>query len=195
MDYLALSLIALGLAMDAFTVTICNGMAIKEVRLKHALAFGFMFGGLQMLMTIIGSFMGSSFTGFIESIEHWVAFILLAAIGGKKLYDAFRDKSTKASASEHGIAIGTLFFLGIATSIDALAVGISIALTGWNIWGAAVIFGVVTFAFAFFGILIGKRFGKRFEKIAAAAGGIILIIIALRIPIEPLLIQLFEQIF
>ncbi|MDR2714755.1 MAG: manganese efflux pump MntP family protein [Coriobacteriales bacterium] len=187
MDYLAVFLVALGLAMDAFAVSICNGIAIKNIRLKHALAFGLMFGGLQMFMPIIGFFLGSTFSSYIENVDHWVAFGLLGAIGGKMLIDTFRKGDEEAVANEQGITLGKLFVLGIATSIDALAVGISIALTGWNIWTSALVIGAVAFALSFFGVLAGKQLGVRFEKNAGRVGGIILIGIGIKILLEHLL--------
>ena len=188
MDYASLFLVAVSLAMDAFAVSIGNGMTIKNVRAGHALAFGAMFGGLQFLMPLVGFFLGSSFSGYIESIDHWVAFALLALIGGKMLFETFRADAAGAPAAD-GLApsLGKLFLLGIATSIDALAVGISIALTGWNIWVSAVVIGVVAFVLSFAGVMAGKSLGKRFQKNAGRLGGIVLIGIGVKILLEHLL--------
>jgi len=188
MDYISILLIAISLAMDAFAVSICNGIVIKNVRLTHAAAFGFMFGGLQFVMPLAGYFLGSSFSIYIESFDHWIAFGLLSFIGGKMIVETFHPGETgKSIAFEHSISFGKLFALGIATSIDALAVGISIALTGWNIWISALIIGVVAFALSFIGVLAGKKLGRRFQKNAGRLGGVVLIIIGVKILIEHLL--------
>jgi len=188
MDYFALIMIAVGLAMDAFAVSIGNGISIRDVNLRHALAFGFMFGGMQMLMPIVGFFMGSSFSVYIENIDHWVAFALLAFIGGKMFFETFRaEKKAGASTGGEAPSLGKLFLLGIATSIDALVVGISIALTGWNIWISSLVIGIIAFAFSFVGILAGKRIGARFQKNAGRLGGLVLIGIGIKILFEHLL--------
>ena len=188
MDYMVLILIAVSLAMDAFAVAICNGMAINDVKISHAMKFGLMFGGLQFVMPIIGFSLGSSFSIYIESIDHWVAFALLTLIGGKMLADTFRTaKADAPTATEQDISLGKLLALGIATSIDALAVGISIALTGWNIWISAAVIGAVAFAFSFVGVLAGKQLGTHFQKNAGRLGGIVLIAIGVKILLEHLL--------
>jgi len=138
-------------------------------------------------MPIIGFFLGSSFSGYIESIDHWIAFALLAFIGGKMLADTFHaGKADKPIVNEQDISLGKLFALGIATSIDALAVGISIALTGWDIWISSSVIGAVAFAFSFIGVLAGEKLGVRFHKNASRLGGIILIGIGIKILLEHL---------
>jgi len=187
MDYFALILVALGLSMDAFAVAICNGIAIKDVKVRHAAVFGLMFGGMQAIMPIIGFFMGGLFSGYIESIAYWVAFALLALIGGKMLAETFRaEESDEPAASRQFISFGALFVLGIATSIDALAVGINIALIDWNIWISALTIGVVTFVLSFVGVFAGKRLGMSFRKNAGRLGGIVLIAIGVKILLEHL---------
>lgn len=188
MDYIALFLIAIGLSMDAFAVAICNGMAIKNVKIGHATQFGLMFGGLQAIMPIIGFFVGSLFSSYIENIGPWVAFILLVLIGGKMLIDTFRaGEEDESITNGQVVSLVKLFALGIATSIDALVVGISIAQTGWNIWISALIIGAVTFILSFIGVLAGKKLGMRFQKNAGRLGGIVLILIGVKILLEYLI--------
>ena len=185
MDYFALILVAIALAMDAFAVAICNGITLKKVKIAHALEFGLMFGGMQAVMPIIGFFLGSLFVGYIEFIDHWVAFALLALIGGKMLVESFRTEKEE-SIAEPIISIGALFILGIVTSIDALAVGINISLIGWDIWTSALTIGAVTFVLSFAGVFAGKRLGMRFQKNAGRLGGIILIAIGVKILLDHL---------
>ncbi|MCL1979198.1 MAG: manganese efflux pump MntP family protein [Methanomassiliicoccaceae archaeon] len=187
MDYVALILIAFGLAADAFAVAISNGMTIQKVRIGHAMAFGLMFGGMQAIMPILGFFLGSVFGGYIESYAYWVAFALLALIGSKMLAETFRaEKEDEPDTNGLFISLGALFILGVATSIDAFAVGVNIALTGWNIWISAFTIGVVTFALSFVGVYAGKRLGMRFQKNAVRLGGIVLIGIGVKILVEHL---------
>ena len=190
MDYISLFLIAVSLAMDAFAVSVCNGITMQSVKLRHACAYGAMFGGLQFLMPVIGYLLGSTFSIYIESIDHWIAFALLAVIGGKMIADTFRkekaDTSDADDADAAAISLGKLFALGIATSIDALAVGISIALTGWDIWISSLVIGAVAFVLSFIGVLAGKKLGAHFQKNAGRLGGIILIGIGLKIVLEHL---------
>ncbi|MCL1798902.1 MAG: manganese efflux pump MntP family protein [Eggerthellaceae bacterium] len=188
MDYLALMLVAVSLAMDAFAVSIGNGMTMRGAGVRHALAFGLMFGGLQFLMPIAGYLLGSSFSASIGGIGPWVAFALLVLIGGKMLSESFRAPGEgPTAAGTEPPSLGRLFLLGIATSIDALAVGVSIALTGWNIWVSALVIGAVAFAFSFFGVVAGKKIGARFQRNASRLGGAILIGIGIKILVEHLL--------
>lgn len=186
MDYIALILVAISLSMDAFAVAICNGIAIKNVKIRHASVFGLVFGGSQLVMPIVGFFLGSSFSAYIENIDHWIAFALLAFIGGKMLIDSFRVRQKGLIAGEQALSFGKLCVLGVATSIDALAVGIGIALTGWNIWISSLTIGGVTFVIAFAGVMTGKRLGVRFQNIATRLGGVVLIGIAIKILVEHL---------
>ncbi|MCL2295773.1 MAG: manganese efflux pump MntP family protein [Methanomassiliicoccaceae archaeon] len=186
MDYFALILVAIALAMDAFAVAICNGITLKKVKIGHALAFGLMFGGMQAVMPIIGFFLGSLFRGYIEFIDHWVAFALLALIGGKMLLETFRAEEADDKVTEQMISLGALFILGIATSIDALAVGINISLMSWDIWVSALTIGAITFILSFAGVFTGKKLGMRFQKNAGRLGGIILIAIGVKILLDHL---------
>ena len=188
MDYISLIFVAIALSMDAFAVAICNGVTIKDVKIRHAVAFGLMFGGMQAIMPIIGFFLGDLFSGYIESIAYWVAFVLLALIGGRMLVEAFRGKGAgETAANGQFISFWALFALGIATSIDALVVGINMALIDWNIWISALTIGVITFVLAFAGVFFGKKLGMHFQKYAGILGGVVLILIGVKILLEHLL--------
>ena len=145
---------------------------------------GIWFGGFQALMPIIGFYLGSLFAAAIEAIDHWIAFILLAAIGANMLREAFSKKEEEVSAD---LSVKTMFLMAVATSIDALAVGISLAMAGnTNIWLAASLIGVTTFILSAIGVKIGSIFGNRFEKKAEFAGGVILIFLGVRILLQHL---------
>ncbi len=183
MDPLSLLLIAVGLAMDAFVVSICKGLAMKKPSLKSVLIIGLWFGFFQALMPIIGYYLGSSFYDYIADYDHWIAFILLAVIGVNMIREALSDEEEDVDDS---IGFRTMLVLAIATSIDALAVGISLAMTGDDILTSAVLIGVVTFLISVVGVKIGSVFGDRFGKKAELVGGTILIIIGARILLEHL---------
>ena len=183
MDALSLVLIAVGLAMDAFAVAICKGLAMKRPGPKAILAVGLWFGFFQALMPAIGYFLGSSFYDYISDYDHWIAFTLLAAIGLNMIREALSDEEEGVDDS---IGFRTMLVLAIATSIDALAVGISLAMTGDDILTSAVVIGVVTLLISAAGVKIGSVFGDRFGRKAELVGGAILILIGLRILLEHL---------
>ncbi len=189
MNFFVILLIALSLAMDAFAVSVSNGIAIKNLKTKHAVKTGLYFGFFQFAMPLIGWALGTSFSNAISSIDHWVAFVLLGAIGGKMVWDACHndpcDKQKNRSAQEV-LTAKLLVVQAIATSIDALVVGVSFAMLQVNIWGACTIIGIVAFLLSFFGSLLGKKIGCFFQQKAAIAGGIILIGIGLKILLEHL---------
>jgi len=187
MDYRALLLLAFSLSMDAFAVSICNGLAITHVKVRHAVAFGLVFGGMQAVMPVLGYFLGATFSGYVQGIGSWIAFALLAFIGGKMIFETLRPEKDETVSKGDAISIGRLLLLGVATSIDALAAGVSIALTGGDIWVSAWIIGVVTFVMSFIGVLAGKRIGARFEKYAGRVGGVVLIGIGVKILLQHLL--------
>jgi len=173
-----LLLLAVGVSMDAFAVSICKGLAMKTAGPKESLTCGVWFGGFQALMPTIGFFLGTLFAEAIESIDHWVAFILLGIIGINMLKEAF-EKEECGCCNEHNadLSVKTMFVLAVATSIDALAVGISLAMAGGvNIVLAALLIGLCTCVFSAAGVKIGNLFGSRFEKKAQIAGGVILIL-------------------
>lgn len=186
MGILELFFLAVGLSMDAFAVSICKGLAMKKVTVKGCSICGIWFGGFQALMPLIGFFLGTLFADAIESIDHWVACILLLIIGVNMLREAF-GKDEAEGASDADLSVKTMFVLAVATSIDALAVGISLAMAGnVNIYLAVALIGATTFLLSAAGVKIGNIFGSRFEKKAEAAGGIILILLGLKILLEHL---------
>ncbi len=186
MGFAELFLLAIGLSMDAFAVSICKGLSMKKTTLKASATCGIWFGGFQALMPLVGFFLGTLFADAIEAFDHWVAFILLGIIGANMLKEAF---SKECDCEEHDadLSFKTMFVMAIATSIDAMAVGISLAMAGdVNIWTAILLIGVTTFALSAAGVKIGNVFGSRYEKKAQAAGGIILILLGLKILLEHL---------
>lgn len=184
MDFAELFFLAIGLSMDAFAVSICKGLSMKKATLKAGATCGAWFGGFQALMPVIGFFLGTLFAGAIEAFDHWVAFGLLAIIGINMLKEAF-SKECDCEDHDADLSFKTMFIMAVATSIDAMAVGISLAMAGnVNIWTAVLLIGVITFAMSVVGVKIGNVFGSRFEKKAQAAGGIILILLGLKILLE-----------
>ena len=184
-----LLLLAVGVSMDAFAVSICKGLAMKKATLKASMTCGLWFGGFQALMPTIGFFLGTLFAEAIQAVDHWVAFILLAIIGGNMLKEAFESGDCECCGEEHNadLSVKTMFVMAVATSIDALAVGISLAMAGnVNIWLAAAFIGVCTCSFSAAGVKIGNVFGSRFEQKAQVAGGAILILLGLKILLEHL---------
>lgn len=179
-----LLLLAVGLSMDAFAVSICKGLAMKKATVKAELTCGVWFGGFQALMPVLGFFLGTLFAGAIEAFDHWVAFGLLALIGANMLKEAFSKEEETADAD---LSLRTMFLMAVATSIDALAVGISLAMAGGvNIWLAAAFIGVCTCLLSALGVKIGNVFGSRYEKKAQVAGGVILILLGIKILLEHL---------
>ena len=183
MSFFDLFLIALALSMDAFAVAICKGLSVKKVGAKHILTVGIYFGGFQALMPLIGSLLGFKFERFIVSIDHWIAFVLLAVIGGGMIREAIAGGEDEANDS---FSFKTMLPLALATSIDALAVGISFAFLGVDIVAAAVLIGVTTFVLSGAGIVVGNVFGAEYKSKAELAGGIVLILIGLKILLEHL---------
>ena len=184
-----LVLLAIGLSMDAFAVSICKGLSMKKATLKAQAICGGWFGGFQALMPLVGFFLGTLFAEAIEAVDHWVAFILLAIIGVNMLREAFdRTCDVNEDCGENADpSVKTMFLMAVATSIDAVAVGISLAMAGdVNIWLAITLIGVITFLMSAMGVKVGNVFGSRFEKKAEAAGGIILILLGAKILLEHL---------
>lgn len=182
-----LLLLAVGLSMDACAVSICKGLAMKKATLKEGAICGIWFGGFQALMPLIGFFLGSLFAQAIEAVDHWIAFVLLGFIGIGMLKEAF-SKCEDCQAEENAdLSFKTMLVMAIATSIDALAVGISLAMAGdVNILVAVALIGAITFILSCLGVKIGSIFGSRFERKAQAAGGIILILLGVKILLEHL---------
>lgn len=185
MGIVELLLIAVGLSMDAFAVSICKGLGMKKVNLKVAFVLALFFGGFQALMPLIGWALGSQFLWLISPIDHWIAFVLLAVIGGKMLWEALHDEEGEDDGKPADkIDLGEFFILAVATSIDALAVGISFAALAVDIVPSILIIGVVTFCFTIAGVFVGNFFGSRYEKPASIVGGVVLILIGLKILLE-----------
>ena len=182
MGFVELLLIAVGLSMDAFAVSICKGLSVQKVKPKHAACVALYFGGFQALMPLIGYFLGSSLKSLIESYDHWIAFVLLALIGVNMIREAF-GKEEKQNDS---FSFRTMFMMAIATSIDALATGVSFAVTDTNIWLAISLVGATTFAFSAAGVKIGNAFGLKYKSKAEVIGGLILILMGVKILVEHL---------
>ncbi|MEE0862134.1 MAG: manganese efflux pump MntP family protein [Lachnospiraceae bacterium] len=184
-----LLLMGVGLAMDAFAVSICKGLSMKKVKWQHGVVIGLFFGGFQALMPFIGWLLGSQFEQYITKVDHWIAFGLLGIIGGKMLYEAIKgdeEEECECGKNIEKLDIKELFILAIATSIDALAVGITFAFLKYPVGKAVTIIGVVTFIISLAGVYIGNFFGARFKKKAEIAGGIILVGIGVKILLEHL---------
>ena len=184
-----LLLLALGVSMDAFAVSICKGLAMPKATLKAGLTCGVWVGGFQAVMPLIGFFLGTLFAEAIQAIDHWVAFILLAIIGINMLKEAFESPECCEACQEHNadLSVRTMFLMAVATSIDALAVGISLAMAGnVDIFRAVLLIGLFTCGMSTAGVKIGNVFGSRFEKKAQIAGGVILILLGLKILLEHL---------
>ena len=188
MGFGELFLLAIGVSMDAFAVSICKGLATRKAGLREMGTCGVWFGGFQALMPLIGFFLGTLFATAIEAFDHWVAFGLLALIGGNMLKEALGKEDCDCCEDENGdFGFKTMFVMAIATSIDALAIGVSMALAGnVNIWIAITLIGITTCVTSALGVKIGNVFGSKFKKKAEAAGGIILILLGLKILLEHL---------
>ena len=189
MGILEMFILAVGLSMDAFTVSVCKGLCMKKATLKSQAICGAWFGGFQGLMPLIGFFLGTLFAESIQAFDHWVAFGLLALIGANMLKEAFSEETVDSCDidGEADLSIKSMFVMAVATSIDALAVGISLAMAGnVNIWIAVALIGIITFILSAVGVKVGHMFGSRFEKKAQFCGGIILILLGFKILLEHL---------
>lgn len=185
MELITIIVIAIGLAMDAFVVSIVSGSAYKQLHVKHALRMALFFGAFQAFMPLIGSLAGLGLKDYIADYDHWVAFALLAAVGGKMIYESFKIKSIEDNPDPSNVFV--LLVLSIATSIDALAIGITLSLIISSVTLAVIIIGLITFALSYAGVLIGKKFGHFFENRIEALGGLVLIGIGIKILCEHLL--------
>lgn len=188
MGFIEFFLTGIGLSMDAFAVAICKGLGMREVNYKQMLLIALFFGGFQALMPLLGWLLGRQFEQYITSVDHWIAFALLVLIGANMLREARKGDDTTDAETVYDapLPLGQLLLMAIATSIDALAVGISFAFLGVNIWLAIAIIGTTTFLISAAGVFIGNRFGNRYEKRATIAGGIILILLGVKILLEHL---------
>ncbi len=187
MGFFEVFMVGVGLSMDAFAAAICKGLSMRRATLKNVLTIGLFFGGFQALMPAIGYFLGKQFEEYIVSVDHWIAFVLLLFIGGKMIVDVFKeDDPESCDVYENKLNLKEILLLAVATSIDALAVGISMAFLGVDIGPAALLIGVTTFVLASAGVVIGKKFGSKYKNKASVAGGLILIIIGTKILLEHL---------
>lgn len=177
-------LVGVGLSMDAFAASVCKGLCYDRIQWKHAFATAFSFGLFQGIMPLIGWLLGSTFAHLIEPVDHWIAFALLAMVGSKMLRDAFHGGEDEDVCAP--FSIRELMVLSVATSIDALVVGISFSMTAMNIGLAALVIGVTTFVLSLAGFAIGNRFGARYERAATIFGGIALIALGAKILLEHL---------
>lgn len=185
MSLIEIIIIAIGLSMDAFAVSICKGLSIGRTTISQRTAAGLWFGGFQALMPLIGFFLGSGFSSLIDSADHWIAFGLLALIGANMLREALGKKED--GTIDRSMGFKQMLLLAIATSIDALAVGVSMAFLDVNIWFAVTIIGIATFVFSYIGMMIGSTFGIKYKTPAEIAGGLILIAIGIKILLTHLL--------
>ncbi len=185
MDTITLITCAVGLAMDAFAVSICKGLALKKIDIKKQVLVGAWFGGFQGLMPLIGYLLGKSFEQYITSIDHWIAFILLGFIGFNMIHESMEQNSCE-ECGDASLDPKSMLMLAIATSIDALAVGITFALIDVNIVLAVILIGSITFILSMTGVKIGHVFGMKYKSKAELAGGIVLILLGLKILLEHL---------
>ncbi len=185
MGILELFMVAIGLSMDAFAVALCKGLNMKKLNYRHALIIGAFFGGFQGIMPLFGWILGRQFEQYITSFDHWIAFILLAFIGGKMLMEAFNGDEEVLESNEQ-LNIKELVVLAIATSIDALAVGITFAFFQVSILPSITLIGITTFILSVIGVVLGNRFGVKFKSKAEIAGGFVLIFIGVKILLEHL---------
>ena len=176
-------LIGVGLAMDAFAVSICKGLSMKKINWKSTIIIAIYFGLFQAIMPIFGYLLGSSFSVIVQKIDHWIAFVLLTIIGGNMIRESRDDEDEKRNDK---VDFKTMILLAIATSIDALAVGVTFAFFEVNIFISSIIIGIITLILSFLGVIIGNRFGDEFQNKAEFSGGIILIFIGLKILLEHL---------
>ena len=191
--FIELFLLGIGLAMDAFAVSVCKGLGMRRLNKKQALIIGLYFGGFQALMPLIGWLIGSQFQKYITSIDHWIAFILLGFIGGKMMIEAIREWNEEETVEVMDAPLDhkNMFVLAVATSIDALAVGITFAFLDTPIIEAITIIGITTMIISIIGVVVGNFFGSRYKSKAEFIGGLILILLGLKILLEHLGILVF----
>lgn len=184
MSFLELLLTAVALSMDAFAVSVGKGLSSPNASWREGLICGAYFGGFQALMPLAGYLLVSTFSGYIQRFDHWIAFILLALIGANMIREAFSKEEESMSGS---FSVKTMLLLAVATSIDALATGVTFQLTGTNIWMATSLVGCTTFLFSFLGVKVGSTFGAKYQSKAELIGGVILVLMGVKILLEHLL--------
>lgn len=187
MGFFEILMIGIGLSMDAFAAAVCKGLSMRKATIENVLIIGLFFGGFQALMPAIGYFLGKQFEEYIISVDHWIAFVLLAFIGGKMILDVIKgDDCEDSCICQIRLNVREIFVLAVATSIDALAVGISFAFLRVQIESAVLVIGITTFILSAIGVVIGNKFGARYKNKATLTGGIILILIGAKILLEHL---------
>ena len=186
MGFTKLFLIAVGLSMDAFAVAMCKGLNMKKLNYRHGAVIALFFGLFQGGMPLLGWAVGISFEKYVVRVDHWIAFVLLAFIGGKMIFEALKGEEEECCEDDDKLDLKDLVVMAVATSIDALAVGISFAFLKIEIIPAVSLIGVTTFILSFIGVIIGNNFGTRFKEKAELLGGVILIFIGLKILLEHL---------
>ena len=186
MNIIELLLIGIGLSMDAFAVAVCKGLSMKKINYNHMLLIALFFGGFQAIMPLIGWSVGKNFSGYIQKFDHWIAFVLLVLIGGKMIIDTIREKDQEVVEMEDKLDLKELTLLAIATSIDALAIGVTFAFLEVSIVPAVTMIGITTFVISVAGVFIGNVFGSQYKSKAQIVGGIILVLIGLKILVEHL---------
>lgn len=186
MGIIELVLVAVGLSMDAFAVSVCKGLGMSRLNMRQAIVIAAFFGGFQALMPVVGWLLASQLAGFVEPVDHWIAFALLAFIGGKMVWDAFHEDEDNEGPADKPLDLRELVILAIATSIDALAVGITFAFLHVDIVFPVILIGIVTFVLSLGGVAVGHQFGSRWEKPSTIVGGIVLILLGLKILLEHL---------
>lgn len=180
MELWEIMFLAVGVSMDAFAAAICKGMAARDAENKHSLLTGMFFGGFQAFMPLAGFYLGKSFSGYINTFDHWISFALLTIIGAKMIKESREDKDEESHCDEV-FSLRNLTILAVATSIDALAVGVTFAFLEVSILPSVTIIGITTFIFSYFGVRIGTALGSRMQKLSELFGGSVLIFIGLRI--------------
>ena len=183
MSFVELLLIAVGLSMDAFAVAVCRGLEMRRIDYRQALLIALFFGGFQALMPAVGYLLGAGFEHYISAFDHWIAFLLLAFIGGKMIWEAVRGGEEEQPQE---LDLKMLLMMAVATSIDALAVGITFAFLRMDILPSALTIGLTTFILSLIGVLVGNRFGARYKQKAEIVGGVVLVLIGVKILLEHL---------
>lgn len=176
-----LVIIAVGLSMDAFAVSIGKGLSLKQIKLRHVLSVGLWFGGFQALMPLIGYLLGATFTAVVSDFDHWIAFFLLGIIGFNMIRDSFTKEEEK---HDDDFSFRTMLMLAVATSIDALAVGVSFAFLSVDLWISVALIGLITFAFSAVGLKIGNIFGNKYKSKAEFTGGVVLVLMGVKFLVE-----------
>lgn len=185
MTFFELFLIGIGLSMDAFAVSICKGLSMQKIDKTYTLCIGLFFGGFQALMPLAGYLLGSQFSGYIERYDHWIVFVLLALIGFSMIRES-RGEESEEEKPHAGVNLKELLLLAVATSIDALAVGVTFVFLNVSIAPAVTVIGCTTFVISIAGVCVGNVFGARYKSRAELTGGVILILIGLKILLEHL---------